>query len=121
MIELRDSHLYPMVVSISNDVLANTIDRHSGEAIEFAVSTAILTEFLQETTIRVEHLDTMIRGVCHDDGVVRAYGDAAWPREASGFAPPTTDFEQLLAFLQVLPFRGCTCRCHCDTYLTYLM
>lgn len=46
---------------IGYDVLANAIDRHAGEAIEFAFAVAIFAKLLDEDPIRIEDLNAMIR------------------------------------------------------------
>lgn len=39
------------------------------------------------------YLDPVVRGIRHDDQIVRADGYASRPREVSGLAPPASDFE----------------------------
>lgn len=46
---------------IGYDVLANAIDRHAGEAIEFAFAVAIFAKLLDKDAIRIEDLNAMIR------------------------------------------------------------
>lgn len=46
-------------------VLADPVDCHPSKAVEFAFAVAIVTEFFQEVTGRVKHLDAMIGTVRH--------------------------------------------------------
>lgn len=103
-----------MVVPVGYDELAYAIDRHSSQAIKLAFSAAVSAELLGEDAIRVEHLDSVVARIGHHDAVIRTHGYAARPRETSGLAPPTSDFEQLASLLEVLAPRGGTCRC-CET------
>lgn len=102
-----------MIVSISNDELTNSVDSHTCQTIEFSFTVSILPKLFDKPSVGIENLNPVIRGVGDDDGVVRTDGNAAWPCETSGFAPPTTDLKQLLTLLEVLTSREGTC--HCDT------
>lgn len=68
-----------MVVSVGDDVLSDSVDRHSRKAIKFPLAVSVLSKFLDKLAVCVENLDAVIGRVRHDDGVVRAYGDAARP------------------------------------------
>lgn len=46
---------------IGYDVLADAIDRHAGQAIEFALAVAIFAKLLDKDPIRIEDLYAMIR------------------------------------------------------------
>lgn len=46
-----------MIVSISNDVLADPINGHTCQAIEFAFAAAILAKLFQEASSRVKYLE----------------------------------------------------------------
>ena len=48
-----------------DNVLANPVDGHAGQAVELAFSVAIVTEFFQKVAGRVEHLNSVIGTVCH--------------------------------------------------------
>lgn len=47
-----------MVVSIGNDVLSDSVDSDSSEAVELALTASVLTKLLHEYTVGIEHLGT---------------------------------------------------------------
>lgn len=104
-----------MIVSVGNNELPYSVDGNAGETVKLSLLVAVLAKLLHEAAVGIEDLYSVIRGVSDDDGVIGPDGDAAGPRETSGFAPPTTYLEQLLAFLQVLTPRGGTYHCLGDT------
>lgn len=52
--------------------------------------------------LRTNYLNTMVRAVGYDDGIVRANREASRPGKASGFAPPHPELEQLPPLQQVV-------------------
>lgn len=50
----------------------------------------------------MNYLNTMIRAVGYNDGIVRANREASRPGKASGFAPPHPELEQLPPLQQVV-------------------
>jgi hypothetical protein len=104
-----------MIVAISDDKLTDPVNRHTSQTVEFSFRISVTAEFLDEDSISIEDLDAVIGGIRNYYTVVRTHGDSAGPRETSGLAPPTSDFELLTAFLQVLAPRAGTCRCHRET------
>lgn len=52
----RIEHLDPMVVTVRDDVLADPVYGHPGEAVEFALAAPVRTELLHEVPITVEYL-----------------------------------------------------------------
>lgn len=100
-----------MIISVSYDELPNSVDCDTRQTIEFTFFVAVLAKFFHESAVGIENLDTMVRGICYDDSVVRTDSDTSWPCEASGFAPPTTDLKQLLSLLKILTSRGGTYYC----------
>lgn len=113
-----------MIISVSYDELPDSIDSNASQTVEFSFFVAVLAKLFQESAVRVEDLDTMVRGIGYDDCVIRTDGDTSWPCEASGFAPPTTDLIQLLPLLKVLTSRGGTDYCvmgdTCNQILYYI-
>lgn len=57
------------------------------------------------------YLNPVIGAVGNYDGIIRANGDAARPRETSGFAPPLPYLELLPPLRKVLTPRRGTDRC----------
>lgn len=114
--------MLPLNLPIGYDVLADAVDGHSGKAVELALTVAVLAELLDEDAIGVEDLNAVVAGVGDHDAIIGADGQAAWPCEGSGLAPPAPQLEQLLALAQVYLFRDSTCRsgytgcCHCCCY-----
>ena len=53
-------NLNTMVVSVSNDVLANFVDSNTSQAIKFALTIAITTKTEPMLPMFIEHLNTMI-------------------------------------------------------------
>ena len=43
-VSLRVEYLHPVVVAVSNNVLANPVDGHPGQAIELAIQVAVTTK-----------------------------------------------------------------------------
>lgn len=54
----RIEHLNAMIVSVGDNVLANTIHGHTGQTIEFAFTTSVLSEFAGKNAVRIEHLNS---------------------------------------------------------------
>ena len=52
----RIENLNPVVVTIRDDVLADPVHGHSGEAVEFTLAAAVRSELLHEVPIAIEHL-----------------------------------------------------------------
>lgn len=51
---------------------------------------------------RIAYLNTMIRAVGYDDGIVWTDCEASRPGKASGFAPPHPELKQLPPLQQVM-------------------
>lgn len=85
-----------------NDVLADPVNGHAGQAIEFTFTVAVITEFLQKVTGRIEHLHSVVGAIGNDDGIVGSHSDSPRPSERSGFAATSADLHQHLALLHVL-------------------
>lgn len=54
---LFSTYLYPMIVTISNDELTDSIDRHTSQTIEFSFGVTITAELFRENTIGVKDLE----------------------------------------------------------------
>ena len=76
-------YLNTMIISVGNNVLANLVDRHTGQAIEFAFAITIATETEPVLAVLIEHLNTMIGGVGDYYGVIRTHGNTSGPSEQS--------------------------------------
>ena len=75
--------LNTMIVSIGNNVLANLVDRYTGQAIKFALAVAIATKAEPVLSMLIEHLNSVIGGIGDDYGVVWTHGNASWPSKQS--------------------------------------
>lgn len=78
---IRKTNLYPVIVSVGNDVLSDTINSDAGETIEFAFCITVSAELFEEITGGVKYLNAMVGWICNDDGVIRTDGDASRPGE----------------------------------------
>lgn len=52
----RVEHLDPMVVTVRDDVLADSVYGHPGEAVELTLAASVRSELLHEVPITVEYL-----------------------------------------------------------------
>lgn len=55
------TYLNPVIVSICNDELPNSVDCYACQTVKFSFLITVLTKFFQESTIGIEDLDTMVR------------------------------------------------------------
>ena len=85
-----------------NNILADPVDGHTGQAVEFAFTVTVITELFQEVTAGIKHLYSMIGAVGHNDGIVGSNSYTSWPGKRSGFTATGSHLHQHLAFLHVL-------------------
>lgn len=53
----RIEHLNPMIITVSDDILADSVNGYTCEAVEFTFATSICSKFLQEVTVTVKYLE----------------------------------------------------------------
>lgn len=52
----RIEHLNPMIITVSDDILADSVNGYAGETVKLALATPVRSKFLQEVTVTVKYL-----------------------------------------------------------------
>merc|ERR1719317_1390415 len=81
-------NLNPVIISVSDDELTDSVDRYSGEAVEFSLSISVSSKPEPVLPLLVEYLHSVVGGVRHHDGVVRSNSNTSRPCKKSGLALP---------------------------------
>lgn len=100
---LTREDLYPVIVTIGDDDLSvGFVDAHAGQTVEFSVRLSVLAKLTQELSVSVEHLNSVIGGICDYDLAIFVDGDSSRPREAAHVGAATTELDARRRLRQVV-------------------
>ena len=87
-------NLNPMVVSVSNDVLANLVHCHTSQTVKFAFSIAITAKAESVLALLIKDLHSVIGRVGHHDRVVGAHCNASRPGKKAWLAASRAESQE---------------------------